>query len=201
MIGDEIRSKLQNIVRGAVLEEQEDHCTAIRNHLCTGFETGPTVKSEFESRAILKKEQAGVLKAYARQQGIWMDAPPSGIRYLAKGGESTVYLAPDYRNVVKINDAVYYATWLEYFDSILIHNLLFPDTAYSLSGFIEINSALFAVVQQPFIQGASADLSDIKVLLTYNGFSNIKRQDYFNDEFGLLFEDMHDRKREFIVFY
>ncbi|SDC31197.1 hypothetical protein SAMN04487894_1023 [Niabella drilacis] len=103
-----------------------------------------------------------------------------------------MYLAADYRNVIKVNDAVYYATWLEYFDSVLIHNLLFPDTAYSLLGFMKINNTFFIAVQQPFIQGASADLSDINMLLTYNGFSNIKRQDYFNDEFGLLLEDMHD---------
>jgi hypothetical protein len=61
-----------------------------------------------------------------------MDALPVDCKYLAKGGEATVYLASDNRNVVKLNDAVYYATRLEYFNSLLIRNLLFPDTAYSL---------------------------------------------------------------------
>ena len=35
-------------------------------------------------------------------------------------------------------------------------------------------------------------LEDIKELLAFNGFENTKRQDYFNHEFGLILEDMHD---------
>jgi len=62
MISDEIRQKLQNIIRGDVLEGQEDHCTAIRNLLCQSFGSDPTVKKEFESRSIVKEEQARFLK-------------------------------------------------------------------------------------------------------------------------------------------
>jgi len=35
-------------------------------------------------------------------------------------------------------------------------------------------------------------LENIKALLAFNGFENTKRQDYFNKEFGLILEDMHD---------
>jgi hypothetical protein len=192
MIADEIRQKLQDIIGGALLKEQEDHCTAIRNILCRRFETGPTTKSKFESRAILKEEQAGFLKQYAIELQIWMDALPTDWRYLAKGGEATVYLANDNKNVIKVNDGIYYATWLEYFNSILIHNLLFPETAYSLCGFTDVNNTFSIIIQQPFIIGGQAELEDIKNLLSYNGFDNIKRQDYYNKEFNLLMEDMHD---------
>lgn len=54
------------------------------------------------------------------------------------------------------------------------------------------NNALSAVVKQPYIKGGTPNLSHIKDLLTYNGFENIKRQDFFNRELGLLLEDMHD---------
>ncbi|SEA14015.1 hypothetical protein SAMN05192529_1093 [Arachidicoccus rhizosphaerae] len=37
-----------------------------------------------------------------------------------------------------------------------------------------------------------ADLEDIKEVLNFNGFMNIKRNDYFNQDFDLLLEDMHD---------
>ena len=90
------------------------------------------------------------------------------------------------------NSAVYYATWTEYFNSLVLHNLLFPNTAYSLLGFIESDGNLNAVLQQPFIEGKQAKLSDIKELLSFNGFENTKRQDYYNKEFGLVLEDMHD---------
>jgi hypothetical protein len=45
---------------------------------------------------------------------------------------------------------------------------------------------------QPFIEGEQADLENIKELLTFNGFKNTRRQDYYNKEFGLELEDMHD---------
>jgi hypothetical protein len=70
--------------------------------------------------------------------------------------------------------------------------LLFPNTAYSLLGFIEKSETLRVVLQQPFVVGEQARLEDIKDLLTYNGFENTKRQDYYNKEFGLILEDMHD---------
>jgi hypothetical protein len=56
--------------------------------------------------------------------------------------------------VIKINDGVYYATWTEYFNSLVIHNLLFPGTAYELLGFTSgKEGTLCAVLKQPFIEG------------------------------------------------
>lgn len=192
MIADEIRKKLQNIIRGTRLEGQEDHCTAIRNLLIESFETGPTVKAEFENRRIVKKEQAHFLKSHAEKEGLWLSSLPSGSEYLTHGGESKVYLASDQRHVIKTNDAIYYATWAEYFNSLVIHNLFFPNTTYSILGFIEIDNSLCVMLQQLFIEGEQVDLEDIKELLTFNGFVNTKRQDYYNEEFGLVLEDMHD---------
>ena len=69
---------------------------------------------------------------------------------------------------------------------------------------MENNGALGIVLQQPFIEGEQASLEDIDELLTFNGFKNIKRQDYYNEEFGLLLEDMHDENviaREKLLFF
>jgi len=192
MISHEIREKLQNIVNGTRFKGPADSCATVRNLLVEGFGTGSTVKSEFESRAIIKEKQASFLKAWAKGTGIWLDGLPTRSEYLTKGGESKVYLAPDRLNVIKVNDAIYYATWDEYLNSLTLHNLLFPNTAYSLIGFMETNNVLSAVMQQPFIEGEQAKLDDIRELLGYNGFENTKRQDYYNDEFGFVLEDMHD---------
>ncbi len=192
MIDDESRQKLQNIVRGTRLQGATDRCSKIRNILIGSFGADPTVKSEFESRAIIKERQVDFLKSYAKETNLYLDSLPSGIEYIAQGGESKVYLSADKLNVIKANDAVYYATWTEYFDSLTIHNLLFPNTAYSLLGFIENGDSMFAVLQQPFIKGEQATLESIRELLTFNGFANTRRQDYFSKDFGLLLEDMHD---------
>lgn len=60
------------------------------------------------------------------------------------------------------------------------------------------------VLQQPFIEGGQARLDDIKDLLNFNGFQNTRRQDYYNEEFGLVLEDMHDENviaRDDILFF
>ena len=112
---------------------------------------------------------------------------------MAEGGEAKVYLHTDSKSVIKLNDAIYYATWLEFFNSLVIHNLLFSATAYTFLGFTEESNFLKAVLQQPFIYSdATADLAAIKQLLSYNGFENTKQQDYFNKDLGLILEDMHD---------
>lgn len=205
MISDETRQKLQNIIRGVVLEGEEDHCTAIRNLLSQRFGSSATIKKEFESRSLIKEEQAHFLKTYAENNGCWLPAILEGSQYLTRGGESEIYLASDHKHVIKVNDGVYYATWSEYFNSLAIHNLLFPSTGYELIGFTQgKNGVLCAVLKQPFIQGEQADLADIRELLTFNGFQNTKRQDYFNEEFGLILEDMHDENvisREDVLFF
>jgi hypothetical protein len=104
----------------------------------------------------------------------------------------------DKLNVIKVNDGVYYATWTEYFTS------LFPNTAYTLIGFVQDSANLCAVLRQPFVEGQQAKLEDIKALLTFNEFTNTKRQDYLNKEFGLVLEDMHDENvisRENVLFF
>ncbi len=75
----------------------------------------------------------------------------------------------------------------------MIHNLLFPDTTYTFVGFVDINGGLHLVLKQPFVSSdETAELSAIRELLEFNGFQNTVRQDYFNKEYGLILEDMHD---------
>jgi hypothetical protein len=192
MISDEIREKLQNIVRGELHQGESDSCTTIRNLLCESFGASPTVKSEFEGRTLIKEKQVGFLKTHAQKAGLWLESLPQRIQYLTEGGESKVYLSEDGRFVIKVNDAAYYATWTEYFNSLLLHNLLFSNAAYSLLGFIEDDEKLFAVVQQLFVEGSQASLEHIEEFLNFNGFKRTRRQDYRNNEFGLTLEDMHD---------
>ena len=204
MISHEIREQLQYIVRGASLQGSTDRCSTIRSLLIGSFGADPTIKGQFESRAIVKERQNEFLKLYALQSGIWLASLPSDTQYLTRGGESKVFMDLDRLNAIKVNNSIYYATWTEYFTSLVIHNLLFPNTAYSLVGFALDGANLCAVLRQPFIKGEQARLEDINRLLTFNGFVNTKRQDYFHKEFGLVLEDMHDENvifRQGVLFF
>ena len=193
MFSDDTRKRLENIVKGIVLEGEEDNCTVVRNLLCASFRTSTTVKKDFEGQSIVKKEQAEFLRNHSSLRNWWAHDLPDESSFLTRGGEAQIYLAPDRKNVIKVNDAIYYATWLEFFNSLLIHNLLFEETAYTFLGFTEKTDSLVAALQQPFITSdALVDLQDVKKFLAFNSFENTRRNDYFNKELGLILEDMHD---------
>ncbi len=193
MYSDDIKRELENIVRGTLLERKSDYLTATRNYLCASFGTSAKVERNFEHQSKIKKEQAEILKTFAQQKGLWFPNLPNENRYLSEGGEAKIYFDSDNRSVVKLNDAIYYNTWLDYLNSVLIHNLLFTDTAYEMLGFKESNGDLHAIVKQPFIiSDQPVNLEDVRELLIYNGFKNTRRNDYYNEELGLILEDIHD---------
>lgn len=108
------------------------------------------------------------------------------------GAEQKVYLK-DSRSVIKLNDAIYYLSWVDYFVSLLLNNHFFPDTAYNLLGFFESESIIYAVVEQPFVKADEpTDLAFVEQFLNSNGFQKIRNNDYFNPELGIILEDLHD---------
>ena len=137
MLPDDTRNKIKNITGGIVIEGSQDNCTTIRNLLCQSFPTSTTVKKDFESQSIIKEEQERFLENYCNSNNLWVTDLPGEDRYLARGGEARVYLHVDNKNVIKLNDTVYYATWLEFLNSILLHNLIFENTAYNFRGICE----------------------------------------------------------------
>jgi Serine/Threonine/Tyrosine Kinase found in polyvalent proteins len=192
-IDDDTRKRLENIVKGTILEGARDNCTIARNLLCASFRTSTAVKRDFEGQSRIKAEQTEFLKHHSSAKKWWLNDLPDESNFLTRGGEAKIYFAPDRRNVIKVNDAIYYATWLEFFNSVVIHNLLFVDTAYVFVGFIEHEGSILAVLKQPYIPSdAPVDLDDVKNLLAFNGFLNTKRNDYFHKELGIILEDMHD---------
>ncbi|MHA4807510.1 putative polyvalent protein kinase domain-containing protein [Flavitalea flava] len=193
MFSNDTRKRLENIVRGIIIEGAEDTCTATRNYLCASFSTSTTVKRDFESQSIVKKEQQEFLKHYSDKNNLWFYDLPDESRYLARGGEARIYLDVDSRSVIKLNEAIYYATWLEFFNSLVIHNLLFKNSTYTFLGLTEQNNSFQAVLKQPFVTSdAPVDLSEVRRLLSNNGFENTRRNDYFNKDLGLILEDIHD---------
>lgn len=64
MLPDDTRRKIKNITAGALLEGQSDYCTAARNLLCGRYPTSTKVKADFESKAIVKEEQAQLLGGF-----------------------------------------------------------------------------------------------------------------------------------------
>lgn len=59
--------------------------------------------------------------------------------------------------------------------------------------FSKDENVVYAVVEQPFVTITSnTDINQIKEFLTSNGFTNIRNNDYYNADLGIILEDLHD---------
>lgn len=139
----------------------------------------------------VKSEEAGSISAFAHRSGLWQERINIS-NYVSEGAEQRVYLKdPDH--VLKLNDAIYFETWRDYLHNLLLHNYFFPDTAYELVGFTQIDDVLHAMVKQPFVISTTlTDLSEVGSFLETNGFENTRNNDYFHAGAGVILEDLHD---------
>ena len=131
-----------------------------------------------KSEKHFKEKETEILKDYINKNSLWL-SEINYEEYISEGAEQRVYLMAE-KFAIKLNDAIYYNSWEDYLNNLLLHNYFFPDTAYNLLGFTEESkydkNILYAVVEQPFVKG----------------FLNTKNNDYYNPELGIILEDLHD---------
>ena len=139
-----------------------------------------------------KEKEVEILENYIEENHLWYDDLQFGI-YLDEGAEQKVFFNDEKSIVIKLNDAIFYVNWSQYFESLLVHNILFPHTIYELLGFIKINKSLYSVVSQDYI--ASSEKTNIDQVRNYmqsKGFTIKKKNDYLHTELGLIIEDLHE---------
>ena len=139
----------------------------------------------------LKDKEAKELKKYAISNNLWI-TKVSGTQF-AQGNEHDVY-SYDKKTVIKTNNVYFYDSWIDYFNSLLLHNFFFPDTPYELIGFTDNNGYLLSVVKQPFVQISKTrptDLDAVKKYLLDKGFVNTNDNDYENIDLGIRLGDLH----------
>jgi hypothetical protein len=183
-----ISHELQNIISRAGRNPKENFIAAAANYLAES----KSASREFEKDEFTKVEEATQLTKWIDKNNLWTQHPNKS-RFIARGAEQRVYLQEDGEYVIKLNDSIFYEFWFDYFISLLIHNLLFPQTAYSLQGFLMDNKMLHAVVRQPFIQiNQATNPEAVMEFLLANGFKVKKNYDYYHDEMSIILEDVHD---------
>jgi hypothetical protein len=183
-----LRYELQNIISGVGGNSEGNLIKAAAHHLAKSKgASGDPKKTEFT-----KKQEAAQLILWIEESNLWFDDLDEN-RFIARGAEQRVYLDKDVHHVIKLNDSIFYEFWFDYFVSLTIHNFLFPQTAYELIGFYSENKILHSVVKQPFIEITEpTNLLAVQEFLMVNGFQLEKNNDYFNQEMGIILEDLHD---------
>jgi hypothetical protein len=182
-----MKDEIQYILSG---KSQVKHCHLIQT-ACSYLKRSQGAGSVAQEYKQNKQQERESLIEFANQENLWL-ANINVENYVSQGAEQKVYLKDGF-SVLKMNDAIYYASWIDYLHNLLLNNLFFPDTAYQLLGFLKELDVIYAVVEQPFIKATEkTDLSIVKLFLENNGFRNTKNHDYYNADLGLILEDLHD---------
>lgn len=183
-----IKDELQHILQG---KSQVSHGTLIQT-IASYLRASIATSTETERSEPNKREETKILTAYINTHRLW-NCDVDFSLFISEGAEQRVYIKNE-KAVLKLNDSIYYETWLDYFNNLLLNNYFFPDTAYKLVGFYKSNhNVLYALVEQNYIEFSHpTDLNQVKAFLRNNGFENTKNNDYYNPELGIILEDLHD---------
>ena len=182
-----MKHELQNIISGKSQVRHGNTIQTVTGYLRKGKGSGCTPKSGKQ----IKSEEASLIRSFCDKNSFWITVININA-FISSGAEQKVYLYNKHK-VIKLNDSIYYETWEDYFNNLLLNNFFFPDTAYQLIGFYEQEDILYAVVEQKFVESDNeTDLINVKNFLNSNGFTNTRNNDYFNPELGIIIEDLHD---------
>jgi hypothetical protein len=185
---NEIKNELKNLISGTGKNESGNLIQTIAYHLRESKATS----SAFETTKFTEQEEEKCLVDFITTYNLWYKQPED-LTFIAEGAEQKVYLLSNGKFVIKHNDSIFYAFWYDYLISLLLHNYFFPATSYELLGFLENQDKLFAVVKQVYVETtATTNLLEVGIFLNNNGFDLKKNNDYFNNDLGIILEDLHD---------
>lgn len=70
-----------------------------------------------------KKQETETLESFVTVNNLWITNIDIG-SYVSEGAEQKVYLK-DGKNLLKLNDSIYYNSWTDYFNNLLLNNYFF----------------------------------------------------------------------------
>jgi hypothetical protein len=182
---------------------------AYRSHEAIRDDSIPEYTSEKEyskkaaNRNIMSKRvkpvEARNLKYWAEQVGLLMDNKEFERKWREQGkmsgAENSVYFDEESQRWFKRNTLTYHTTYLEFFYRLALHNNLFPESPYSLEGFVINDGDLEPVISQPHVKASrGANEVEVEEFMNKLGYTKIQgtNHDYINKEKGVKLEDMHD---------
>ena len=181
------KDEISNVIAGKSKVRNGDAIQAASSYLRGNARTSSSAKDKEQ----IKNEEGSCLREYAVGNNLWIPEVHFE-NFIGRGREHDVYFI-DENTVVKTNYCIYYNSWTNYLNNLLLHNLFFPDTAYELIGFGKYNGYLASVVKQQFVKSPSeTNLSDIKQFMLKAGFVNTEDDDYYNPDLCVVLQDLRD---------
>ena len=100
-----------------------------------------------QKQQYFKSKETEAILAFAEDGNVFYNKEIAGRNFISEGAEQRAYHLNEFQ-VIKTNAAIFYDYWLDYFNSLLLHNYFFPATAYTFVGFKLIDHVLHAAVKQ-----------------------------------------------------
>ena len=126
------KNELKTILSGKSGTSQDAVIQAITSYLRRGQSSSRVAEEKFQN----KGEETARLIEFAQKHNLFIKGI-SDTDFLSSGAEQKVFIKND-RHVLKLNDAIYYASWEDYFLNLLLY--LNPKTLPK-----ELNSKVFVL--------------------------------------------------------
>lgn len=160
---------------------------------------GPAPENAAEEAILMKALRKGedkVLSRWATSVNCLLPEEPFTDAWQAQGyeggAEHQVYVQLGI--YYKRNNLNYYRTWLAYFNNLLLHNWLFPETAYTFLGLTEVDNLLQSVVSQKAVQGVrGAEPDEVANYLAPYEFVALPNYSFLHEATGIIVSDLHAR--------
>lgn len=178
-----VKYELQNRVNGRLLQKGRDGKVQNALSLIRGIE--------------IPGEESTKL----RQETIWKKYRDAGLEYKGElgerwegGNESDVHIGKDGR-IIKLRYSLRGTQPMqEFLEETLVHNYLFPQTAYELLGFVYQNDKVLPVIaQDKIVDDGSYNIEAIENLLKFYKFEKEATGKYYSRELGLFIGDIYPR--------
>lgn len=176
-------------LRGTALQAAADVARGVHG----ADDPSPTRPSPAEVRG-LKRREAAALLAWARREKRLLNDAEFTRGWTAQGSiggqENDVFLRDG--RVLKRNNLCFHLSYVDFFDRLALHALLFPGAPLELEGFVEHDGELRPVMSQPAVRAhRGANRTEVEALMKTLGFERVRNDDYRHPE-GILVEDLHD---------
>lgn len=154
-------------------------------------------KERSQYNAVVRPIEEKFLKKWSETQGLWISERDFMRNYktrqIGAGAEQQVYLHENGSEVIKVNTGNYHGNWLEFFNRLLSHYILFPATKYRTIGFTSFEGNFAVILKQQFaLLTEGATRSIVERYLIQHGFLRTKNDDYYNASLGIILEDLHE---------
>ncbi len=123
LMHNHLKNELHNIISGKSQVSFGTTIQAIASYLNDGSKSS----IETQDSKQIREQETKRLERLITDRNLWINDIDFS-QYVSEGAEQRVYLK-DSEHVLKLNDAIYYSYWKDYFHNLLLHNFFFPDTA------------------------------------------------------------------------